>query len=586
MSDRAAIDIAGLSKVYRLYRKPGHRFLDLFGLAPAGLLRYGEHAALDNVTLRIGRGEKVAIVGRNGAGKSTLLKIIGSVIEPTAGAARIDGELSALLSLGAGFHQDFTGRENAAAYLAQTGMNGREITAAIPGILEFAEIEDYIDQPLKTYSSGMQMRLAFAVSTAIAPDILIIDEVLSVGDAYFVAKSYERIHEMCRRAGTTPVMVTHDMHAAATICERGIWLDRGQVQIDGPVGSVIAAYEESVKQQEERRLRMRRQEALEQNRRPSTPIRFGALLPESPDQNIPELYVSGMRLRFGEVEISADMGGAEDAAFGLIASPEEGCWGALEEVQGRAARRFRAHASIFRSLPFHFEHGGTFDDETAVLEIDYLSDAPIPLRIEIREAVNLKPAAVGALLLDSQEWSSARAELGPPPEVEATAARPLSRRYGRRRMEITDVRFLDESGAERHQFPLFGTFRARLGYRLNDESFDERPTILLAFLRDGTQRTHRLFTEDLHLSAAAARTGAIEVEAGPILFGPGTYLLNVSVFAEGFMNSPGERKYFTVNEKLYDMHSRAYEIAVLPDPDQRLHNDSLLIHESRWTLET
>jgi lipopolysaccharide transport system ATP-binding protein len=205
------IQAKNLKKIYRLYAGPGYRFLDMFGMLGKRPNAYTEHAALDGVDLDIRRGEKVAIIGRNGAGKSTLLKLITRVIEPTSGRLDVKGHAHALLQIGTGFHPDFTGRQNVYAYLAQLGVAGAEADQKYEEIVDFAELEEYIDQPVKTYSTGMGVRLMFSAATAIAPELLVLDEILGVGDAYFAAKSYQRMRDLCDRDGTTLLFVTHDV---------------------------------------------------------------------------------------------------------------------------------------------------------------------------------------------------------------------------------------------------------------------------------------------------------------------------------------------------------------------------------------
>ncbi|PYQ91659.1 MAG: ABC transporter ATP-binding protein, partial [Acidobacteria bacterium] len=187
---------------------------------------FTEHAALDGVNLEIRRGEKVAIIGRNGAGKSTFLKLVTNVIQPTAGSLEVKGDVHALLQIGTGFHPDFTGRQNVHAYLAQLGVSGADADRRCADAIAFAELEEYIDQPVKTYSTGMAMRLMFSASTAISPDLLVLDEVLGVGDAYFAQKSYDRMRELCERHDATLLLVTHDVYSAVRMCDRVVWFDR------------------------------------------------------------------------------------------------------------------------------------------------------------------------------------------------------------------------------------------------------------------------------------------------------------------------------------------------------------------------
>src|SRR5258708_18933377 len=264
---RPAVRLRVISKIYRLYQKPLYRFVDLFGLCPPSPAYYSEHTALADVDLEIGRGEKVAIIGRNGAGKSTALKIITGLVRPTSGSVEVNGRISNLLQIGSGCQPDFTGRQNVFASLAHQGMVGRAASSLFDDIVKFAEVEEYIDQPMKAYSTGMCSRLMFSSSVIMTPDILVVDEILGVGDAYFAHKSFSRMREMCDNAGTTLLLVTHDLYSALNLCERFIWIDRGRVCFDGDGNGAIAMYENSVKAQEEASLRQRNAASLREQRK-------------------------------------------------------------------------------------------------------------------------------------------------------------------------------------------------------------------------------------------------------------------------------------------------------------------------------
>ena len=188
--------------------------------------------ALKGVDLRIPRGATVGVIGRNGSGKSTLLKLMTGIYSPTSGTIDVQGRISALLELGAGFHPDFTGRENILINGIILGMSRGELKDRMPGIIEFAELGDFIDEPVRTYSSGMFMRLAFAVATHVDPDVLIIDEILSVGDEHFNRKSQAKMNEF-RRSGKTIVLVTHDLGTVQGWCDAAVWIDGGKVRMYG-----------------------------------------------------------------------------------------------------------------------------------------------------------------------------------------------------------------------------------------------------------------------------------------------------------------------------------------------------------------
>lgn len=197
--------------------------------------------ALDNVSLTIRHGETVAIIGKNGSGKSTTLRIISRVYRPTSGEVTVDGRMSTMLDLGAGFHPELTGRENIFFNGAIMGLSEKQIQSKVDGIIDFAEISSFIDTPVKTYSDGMLMRLGFAVAVETDPGILLIDEVLAVGDADFQKKCYKRISDF-RESGRTIVVVTHDLEAARLVASRTVWLHKGIVREDGNTESVISHY--------------------------------------------------------------------------------------------------------------------------------------------------------------------------------------------------------------------------------------------------------------------------------------------------------------------------------------------------------
>ncbi len=199
------------------------------------------HVALDGIDLDIERGEAVALIGPNGSGKSTLLKLAGGILQPTEGTVEVDGRVTALIELGAGFHPEITGRENVLFNGMLLGLDRREIEARLPEILDFAEIGDFIDQPVKTYSSGMYVRLGFAVAVAVEPDVLLIDEVLSVGDESFNRRCLDRLARM-RQAGVTMVLVSHDLDLVETFADRAVYLRAGKIRSRGSVDSVIARY--------------------------------------------------------------------------------------------------------------------------------------------------------------------------------------------------------------------------------------------------------------------------------------------------------------------------------------------------------
>jgi len=243
-----AIRIEGLSKRYAIYQSPLERLKHV--IAPCRKKGFSEFSALTDIDLTIKRGETCAIVGRNGSGKSTLLQILCGTLRGTSGRVEINGRVAALLELGAGFNGDFTGRENVYMNGAVLGLSRAEIEARFSEIEAFAEIGDFINQPVRTYSSGMYVRLAFAVAIHVDPQILIIDEALAVGDSRFQAKCLNRIKNM-QAEGVTILFVSHDVGAVRTLCERALWLDNGKVRMLGDAFSVTAQYNQFLFETEE-----------------------------------------------------------------------------------------------------------------------------------------------------------------------------------------------------------------------------------------------------------------------------------------------------------------------------------------------
>ena len=239
MTDDIAIKIKDVTKLYKLYDKPTDRLKESLGLTKKQ--KYKEHYALHNVSFNVKRGECVGIIGTNGAGKSTILKIITGVLNPTAGEVAIDGRISALLELGAGFNMEYTGIENVYLNGTMIGFSKEEIDAKLQDILDFADIGDFVHQPVKTYSSGMFVRLAFAVAINIDPEILIVDEALSVGDVFFQLKCFKKFEEF-KKQGKTILFVSHDLCSIERYCDKAILMDHGRNVAEGRPIDIINKY--------------------------------------------------------------------------------------------------------------------------------------------------------------------------------------------------------------------------------------------------------------------------------------------------------------------------------------------------------
>ena len=253
-SNAPVISLLGVGKTYKRFAKPSDRFWQ--AVWPSAFrsanqttdAAANEFVALAPLNLKVRRGEALGLVGRNGAGKSTLLQMVCGTLNPSSGSVVVNGKIGALLELGAGFNPEFTGRENVYLAAAVMGFSGSETDALYESIVEFSGIREFIDQPVKTYSSGMYVRLAFSIATSANPDILVIDEALSVGDGAFAKKSFERIMQL-KAQGTTVLFCSHSLYQVESFCDRAVWLDHGQVQMEGPASKVVAAYADSLREE-------------------------------------------------------------------------------------------------------------------------------------------------------------------------------------------------------------------------------------------------------------------------------------------------------------------------------------------------
>lgn len=329
-----------ISKTYRLYDTPADRFKEIVLRTP----RSRPFRALSDVSFELPAGRSLGLIGENGAGKSTLLKIVAGTARATAGTIERHGVVASILELGMGFHPEFTGRENARMNAALLGLSGSEIRQRLPEIQDFAELGDFFDRPVRTYSSGMALRLAFAVATHADADVLIVDEALAVGDGYFQKKSIDRITDFQKRGGTL-MFCSHALYYVALLCDQAIWLKNGVVAAQGPSLSVVREYEEFLQEKERKRSDADRGAVSA----PGTNGRRPALLNE-------------VRVHDGSGYPRAEFGAGETVAIDLSFSTED------------------------PSLAFHLRVGADREDGVQAFAVDTRSEpwAPLTGRREYR----------------------------------------------------------------------------------------------------------------------------------------------------------------------------------------------------------
>ena len=263
MAKDIVINVKNVEKSFKIYSDKGHTLKERL-LFFKQRNSYTRHEVLKGVTLEIEKGEVVGLVGHNGCGKSTLLKLMTKIIYPDKGKIEINGKISSLLELGAGFHPDMTGRENIYTNASIFGLTKKEIDARLDNIIEFSELEEFIDSPVRTYSSGMYMRLAFSVAINVDADILLIDEILAVGDARFQAKCFNKMLEL-KKSGITIVIVSHDLGSIERLCNRAIWIEEGKIRDEGIPHDIVAEYLDDIMSKDEnKKIKVQSKEKIEE----------------------------------------------------------------------------------------------------------------------------------------------------------------------------------------------------------------------------------------------------------------------------------------------------------------------------------
>jgi ABC-type polysaccharide/polyol phosphate transport system ATPase subunit len=549
-----AVRVERVSKRYRLYHKPIYRLFDLFGVCPAGPEYYLEHAALTDVDLTIGRGEKVAIIGRNGAGKSTLLKIITGLVRPTSGRVDVRGQVSNLLQIGSGFHPDFTGRQNVFANLAHQGITGVEAARAFDEIIEFAEIEEYVDQPMKTYSTGMCSRLMFSSSIVIKPEILIIDEILGVGDAYFAHKSFERMRDLCAREGTTLLLVTHDIYSAMNLCDRFIWIDRGRVKFDGDARTAVAMYESSIKEQEERALRQRTAAGLTDKAAIEARQLLHVLIRSRTGFALPKpLAIESISL-LGADGGTSTMTASTDASSGWHLLPQ-GSLGAEEIVEGRRCRVLRTHGSIYHKAEWVVTMSGAFTPVGVRIGWHYTGAEPAELAV----FANAGHVLVSGELTAGRGWQERRFdasatfdELGIPAQVE----------YGTGIVRILRVQMFDATGQETARVKHGDPLTVRVHLQAHGERLPLRQiTFVLGITRQNTPYAVNVVNHHLDLPAHGDEC-LLDVRLASVQLGSGTWYVRVGLAEAGLFERP-TISYFAVDAGWYHLMREGIELEVL-----------------------
>lgn len=589
-----AIRVSELNKEYSIFSSRWRRTLNAFGLFQNRIKPESIKQALIDISFDIQRGERVAIIGENGAGKSTLLKILSRAIAPTSGTLETKGVVHALLSLEAGLHDEFTGRENVMAFLGQLGLNSIDVQFRLQQIIDFSELADVMDRPVKTYSQGMMMRLMFSMSIIDSPEILIIDEVLSVGDAYFSQKSMNRIREMVDNYGSTLVVVTHDLQAAAALCDRIIWIENGCVKFDGDTFTALKRYAMKIRERSEIATRERHLKNIGRAKVPGkikngeeVYLQFRTAEGNPLDADLPveriDLLINGKIIGTCRTQ-QVWQEGLPDIEGGVVTTIESN-WSPLTQTNGRSLRLFKKFGSIYHRAPMRIKISQDLclistDQIEAV--VTYKDTAYQPCFLE------LYYDATGRCLkgtLDNNRtgnWEEKRIELSL--QVLDIDSLEGSNRFGTQAISISNIAFHNGDGLPAHLFEMGQDIHFTAHFEINDPDFDQTPIFLVTFLRDGIHRSHRFVMDTENFSYRKCQSGVINAFANPFLAGPGDYTVNVVIMAEKYFELQKKSQYFTENTLLFDSHSRAYDLTVALANDQPLNNDIIFLHPVKWNL--
>ena len=550
--------------------------------------------ALDGVNLRCEDGDRVGILGHNGAGKSTLLRVMAGIYPPTTGSRRVEGKICSLFDISLGFEPESSGWENITyrGYLqGETPTTLRRKTAAIA---EFSELGDFLNLPVRFYSAGMLVRLAFSIATAAEPEILLIDEVLGVGDAYFQNKSFERIRELCEANNSTLLLVSHDIYSASRLVSRIIWIDQGRVKGDGEPTEMLKRYEDSIRIQEDARqkqklaLAYKRQIAgrgglppayieirARDNAPAATPVHIADMSLEWPGGealDLPILDNSGKAVALG----------ANYAAQLLPHAP----WGDIADIDGRKSRLWNNFGAVEHKVGlalFPMSEAAGAKLAAATLSFAALSAAPVDADIVFIDPSGAE-RVLHRLLTKAQEWEPITAALSSTDREEPQAAHGASKaenaRQGSGRVVLSGFSLANREGETtftlQHGEPMTVSF----DYFINDPSLDEKCQIIFAIKRNGVEDVARVMGRDIRFNAAAARSGRIEARLDPLRLGVARYAITILIAKEGyFENHSGQ--FFSINPDVYDCEAACLEFDVA-DRKSPFSSGTGAVFDAQW----
>lgn len=576
-----AISVRRLSKAFSIYNRPHDRLKEIFSLSRK--VYHNTFWALKDISFDVPRGKIVGIIGRNGAGKSTLLKIITGTLQPTRGQVTADGKISAILELGTGFYPEFTGIKNIYLNGRMLGLTKKDVDAKINKIIEFSELGEFINQPVKTYSSGMYARLAFSVAAFLDSEIMIIDEALSVGDMYFVHKCFNRMKEICS-SGRTVLFVSHDLSYVQRLCDRVIWIEKGKIEKDGPALEVSKAYSSFIMRQEEFKLRKKNEsprvgQAIEI---PTKNILFH-LVTDKPHP-VYDHPISKISLQGNGTEYVIDVGGDGDSepplagpgGFIVLDGSNRALmdWGPSYLVDGRAARNYSDEKGEMAHAPFQFMVPAHEPLEDFVLEIDYKRGSAEQVYCEVY--VDGQYVRLGVLPIANQDnsWDKAifclkdigidndgkmrEQTSGETEDVLPEDVLPVEDEWGIGKVNIIKVRFTNADEKENVLFRVGEPINIQIRYVAHEDILE--PVAVVAVYRlDGVVAFQYISSVDGYSFGILKKgEGVISLSIKDNHLGVGHYVVSAALFPS--LDVLDKRM-----QEAYALHDRKYEFKVIED---------------------
>ncbi len=583
--------------MYKIFASRGANLKDALGLPSIHHERFTEFWAVRGIDFELFPGERLGIIGRNGAGKSTILKLLTENLVPTEGLVEVHGQVQALMDTGGGLHPEFTGEENIDAALTFLGLPRSRIAEAREDIAEFTELGRFLSQPFKTYSLGMQARLGFAIATTVRPEILIIDEVLGAGDAYFFSKSAARMRDLLD-SGAAVILVSHALDQITRFCDKTLWLDRGRIVMRGETVDVVKSYEKFIRELDDRRLRAKnrktRLQVYDGFERDSYTDHFTVSFAASNALEISQVSL----IQDGETEDDISVGSAQDAgtnqsSYIIIdgsswSGPvtEDGVFYRRIEHQGGAARETDATAQAIFYAWFIYPDSTYAIDVTYRLELGSAKigfgrsgriDVVVPLeqssdwqttRIVLVESVE-EP-----LHSNHEHRSDDAAEVtAEQTEQRAVSGRRLSRWEGIGTLRMENVSLLDQDGQEQTTFQLGQPMSIALDVVASKTGrFTVIPAALI-FRLDGIVVTRHVSGE-VTLDLSDGERVPARLDLGPLELGNGTYVLSLGLYRTIDIDDIAPSEF-------YDYFDKSYEFKVVGSP--ALHNE-LVRHPGEWSV--